>query len=449
MDLGEMGRSEDKRWISLEQNLLADLKVFVIPKAKTLSTIMDQHFPEALAISYINHRIVVELKEINYEQHKKRLESYPRAISKTEVALRYHNGPIHGQELKRLKEPNPTKFDGQYDDTDYVKTHGCFYPGAMLSSKNNTLISAGIQVQKQQEIRLTVAIHCWDKQLESDVKLGHEDYTVKQGHWVDGTVVGVVMERIGSSDIGIAKVDKQFSNRFLDLNGSASSLLHSSDLSKVNESFWIDSFVTGPQQLASNGVRVYKANKRGKDLFGDPSALPGPGRYVELVQGIYATSAPEINRQPKIREGVCGAAIIRARGDELLDGSQTGAQGKTPTPRNETPVGQGSSPQVSTPKKTTPSGKGPGTPSLAGSATPLRKQFPQEQTTGEIAGFMHWSDIQSVYNGDRLLCFADAVDGLIEEGWKVVPAAPEKRKAGAAGLDDDSDPFVTKNSPKK
>ena len=28
-------------------------------------------------------------------------------------------------------------------------------------------------------------------------------------------------------------------------------------------------------------------------------------------------------------------------------------------------------------------------------------------------------------------------------------SAPEKRKAGAAGLDDDSDPFVTKNSSKK
>jgi hypothetical protein len=50
-----MGCSEDKRWLSLEQNLLADLKIFVIPKAKTLSTIMNQHFPEALAISYINY----------------------------------------------------------------------------------------------------------------------------------------------------------------------------------------------------------------------------------------------------------------------------------------------------------------------------------------------------------------------------------------------------------
>jgi hypothetical protein len=198
---------------------------------------MNQHFPEALAISYINYRIIVEFEKIDDEQHKKRLDSLPRAISNTEVALRYHNGPVHGPELKCLEDSNPTKFDGQYNDTDYVKTRGCFYPGTILSYKNNTLISAGIQVQKQQKIRFTVAIHCWDKQLESDIKLGTEDYTVKQGHWADGTLVGTVVERIGSSDIGVATVDKPFSNRFLALNGSASGLLHSNDLRKVNELF--------------------------------------------------------------------------------------------------------------------------------------------------------------------------------------------------------------------
>jgi hypothetical protein len=173
------------------------------------------------------------------------------------------------------------------------------------------------------------------------------------------------------------------------------------------------------------GRDKYPQVRFSSSCFGDPSALPGPGIYVELVQGIYATSTPEINRQPKNREGVCGAAIIRAREDELPDGTQTGAQGKTPTLGNETPAGQGSSPQVSTPKQRTLSGKGPGTPSSAGSATPLHKQLPQEETTGEIAGFMHWSGLQSLYNSDRLLCFADAVDGLIEDGWKVV-SAPEK-----------------------
>jgi hypothetical protein len=116
--------------------------------------------------------------------------------------------------------------------------------------------------------------------------------------------------------------------------------------------------------------------------------------------------------------------------------------------RNETPASQVSSPQVLTPKQRTPSGKGPGTPSLASLATPLHKQLPQGETTGEITGFMYWSDIQSLYNTDNLLCFADIVDGLIEDGWKVVSTL-EKRKAGMAGLDNDSDPFVTKNFTKK
>jgi hypothetical protein len=55
----------------------------------------------------ITDRIIVEFKKINDEQYKKRLDSLPRAISKTEVTLRYYNSPIHGQELKCLKELNP------------------------------------------------------------------------------------------------------------------------------------------------------------------------------------------------------------------------------------------------------------------------------------------------------------------------------------------------------
>jgi hypothetical protein len=93
MDLGDMGQSEN-RLILLEQDQLDDPKIFVIPKTKTLLTIMKQHFWDALAISYIDHQIVVELKEIADEEYKKRLGSLPHAIAKTEVGLRYHNGPM-------------------------------------------------------------------------------------------------------------------------------------------------------------------------------------------------------------------------------------------------------------------------------------------------------------------------------------------------------------------
>lgn len=148
-------------------------------------------------------------------------------------------------------------------------SHGKFYPGTMLSSINEGTITSGIFVQKEEKVGFTVAIHCWGKQLDLDVELGHADYTVKQGDWKSGTEVGVITERIGSTDIGIADVKTPFSNRFLDLNGSALSLLPSKNIKIVNENFWIDTFATGPQLLASTGRGVFKANRRGTDLFGE------------------------------------------------------------------------------------------------------------------------------------------------------------------------------------
>jgi hypothetical protein len=404
---------------------------------------MKNHFPDALAVSYINFQLFVELEEVDLDEHIKRLEFLPQEIADCEVALRYHNGSLNGRELKRLKEPNPTMLDGDYDDTDYVKDHGCFYPGAMLSSKNNSLISAGIQVQKEDDVRLTVAIHCWDNQLNSGVTLGHEDYNIKQGDWAEGTVVGTVTERIGTTDIGLARIHKPFTNRFLDLNGSATRLVHSNEITKINDVFWIDSFVTGPQQLSSNGIRVLKAGGGSNGLFGPKNQLPEPGKYIELFQGIYATSTPEINTFPKIREGVCGAAVLRSR--PKLEGKK---QEKSRTPSAAPLADQSAPPSLSTPKKETPSNESPSMSSSKKSATPRKIQITGEEITGEVAGFMHWADVQSVYNGGRLLCFVDVVNGLIEDGWKLVPV-PEKRKAGAAGLDDDLDPFVSQRSPKK
>jgi hypothetical protein len=60
---------------------------------------------------------------------------------------------------------------------------------------------------------------------------------------------------------------------------------------------------------------------------------------------------------------------------------------------------------------------------------------------------MHWSDLQSKYSSFRFLCFAGGVDSLVKGGWEVVPVA-EKRKVDQAGLDDNSDPFISGASKK-
>lgn len=427
---GDIGDCVDNHWVDLEQDQLDDLTGLAFPKAETLATIMDQHFPEALAISFLTNTIVVELKHLTDAEHMERCLHFPQLFAGTDVCLRYHNGPLHTQEPKRSKEPDPTKLDGQYDDTDYVKERGCFQPGALLSTKSNSLISAGILVRKGVTTGLTVSIHAWDPQLDQDVQFGHEDFTLKQGNWADGTTVGVVTERIRTTDIGIAKVEKPFFNQFLDLQGSASRFMHSTE-TKFGDQFWIDSYVTGAQRLAGLGKRVVKADQRGRDFFGSENPQLAPGTYIKLKQGIWATSAPEITGLPKTRSGVCGAAIMRARQEK-----------RSPKVKNEPSDSQRSSTEVSTPAKGILSGKDHETPSSA-PVTLIRKQLSRQHVTGEVAGFMHWVDSPSPYNVGTLLCFGDAVDDLMDEGWEVVPVA-EKRKASAAGLDDDSDPFVTK-----
>jgi hypothetical protein len=132
--------------------------------------------------------------------------------------------------------------------------------------------------------------------------------------------------------------------------------------------------VTGPQQLASVGKRVCKVDMKGNDFFRDPDALLTPGEYTELVQCIYATTMPPINSQQKIQNGVCGAPIIRARMEE----NSPPAVAKYTAPKTRSSYKRG--PSFNTP------------------LTVLGKRLPQEETTGEVAGFM---DIQ--YGGDRLL----------------------------------------------
>lgn len=307
------------------------------------------------------------------------------------MALRYHNGPVHERELKR-PNAHKDKLRDEYDGTDYLKSNGCLHPGSMMSRGENTIFTAGIQVKKQQDIRVTVPISCWDKKLDPEFRLGN--YFVKQGDWDNGTKFQIITIRILNSGTQVAATYKPFNNRFLNLKGFAANLLHSDDIRKVNELFWTDSFVAGPQQLASMGKRVCKVDIKDNDLFSDPNALPMSEEYGELVQGIYATSMPPINRQPRIQEGVCGAPIIRARKEELLN--RPGAGAIVLTSETGEPFDR--------------------RPSDNTSLTVLQKRLPQEETTGEVAGFM---DIQ--YGGDRLLCFADVVDGLVDDGWSVVP----------------------------
>ncbi|OBT54198.1 hypothetical protein VE04_06509 [Pseudogymnoascus sp. 24MN13] len=136
-------------WISLDQDLLAELNVLVIPKAKTLSSIMNEHFPDSLAISFISHQILIELIKVTFGEHCRRLAYLPGGFWDTNVRLRYYNGPIHGPGAKRPK-PNTNRFHDEYNGTDYLKSQGCFQPGSMMSFGEDRMFTAGTQVKKKQ-----------------------------------------------------------------------------------------------------------------------------------------------------------------------------------------------------------------------------------------------------------------------------------------------------------
>lgn len=330
-----------------------------------------EYFPTATHISYISTGVVVELPEEPADEYREKLEKLPTAFANATASLNFRNGPLATAELKRRKTPNPKLLDGDFDDVDYVKEEGCFYPGTKVTSTSGDSVSAGVLVQKDNQLRVTMAFHCWER--ESTDNLGNtEHFHAIQGNANNGTKIGYVADRVGTSDIALVQLlpTITFSNRFLEIDTTLKTLIRTTDI-KFRDLFYVDSFVTGLQKLSCFGVRIRTEAGREKDFVRKTADLPGPGSYVAVVQGIYATSTPEISRKPQIREGVCGSALVRAR-----------------------------------------------------------KAYEKEDRLdkGEVGGFMHWSDLPSKSLEDQLLCLCDSVDELIDAGWSVVSSG-EKRKA--------------------
>jgi hypothetical protein len=368
--IGKRGMAAE---LDLAEAEARDLEPYRIPSTSTLLTIWEQFFADAEAISYVTTGIVVELPQTDFNVFLARVHTMPKRFSNSAASLSFANGPLVRDELGRRKQPQPQHIDGDFDDTDYVKEEGCFYPGCMIMNSAGGMVSAGVAVERAQDLRVTVAFHCWpDEYKESTDKLGDsEHFSITQGT----TVVGNVTERIGDTDIGLAalKDGVAFNNQILGLDAAAKVLLPSNKL-KYRDEFVVDGFTTSVQRLVCLGRRIRRANTRTEDLYraGKDAELPAPGNYIILEQGIMATGEPEMRGTPRLREGVCGSALLRvqmANGEDVIQ-------------------------------------------------------------KGEIAGFMHWCDLQSVYNTEDpppLLCYCDATDKLIEHGWKIVRAG-ERRK---------------------
>ncbi|MCJ1382306.1 hypothetical protein MMC17_005419 [Xylographa soralifera] len=117
------------------------------------------------------------------------------------------------------------------------------------------------------------------------------------------TTISNVDERIGATDIGLAKLknDIVIHNRFLDIPIKAKILVRRSDV-KLNDKFFIDSIVTGMQRVRCQGVPIGVEGER-EVLKADKNDLPGTGNFISLRQGVDSTGSPEIHKVPKYRQG--------------------------------------------------------------------------------------------------------------------------------------------------
>lgn len=266
------------------------------------------------------------------------------------------NGILVLSSYRRIITPNPRLLDGLSDETDYIEEAGCYSPSAMISSETGGQVTARIALTRKDELRFTVAYHVWESEavdeavketgqdknelaaggsevvketgsfgVEIQAGRSNEDSKAKnlgfqekpQNSETNSLMpvfqgknkVGNVVSRMGLSDIGLAQVDDGviFSNTFLDIEAKQRRLLASKDIS-YRDRFLVDSFVTGVQLLSCLGVRKPTKRNAAFKAFTTPDLSRS---YVSVRQGMFATNAAEITGSPKIRDGICGAALVR------------------------------------------------------------------------------------------------------------------------------------------
>ncbi|KAH8598570.1 hypothetical protein B0O99DRAFT_615428 [Bisporella sp. PMI_857] len=502
-DRGDQGDA----WVGLDMGDYAtDIQSYRIPKTETLRAIYGYpEFTNALSITFLDDTYIIELPEQAEEDYLKHIKQLPGCfMHHPSPDLRYFNGRRGQLEYStgthRLKQPQPATVDGQCDDTDYAAERGCFYPGSIISSIVDGVpssVSAGILLQKGNERRLTVAIHGWQhelelakpledckrpadrssqseaeapteqapsieqkavvkqegsqesqSQLQAQIRLGDpQHFRIRQGDTRTSTDVGYVTERLGNTDIGLAILDNEnvtFRNEFLELPSVPKVLLYSDEL--VYKSQWaIDSYTTGLQApFHSQGKKMIRERSRGGHFVNNPDIQPG--KYLEIIQGIFYTGETRISTPPVIREGVCGSVVVRLHQAEVISKTErTIASRTTKNPGNEESktVMPAEQRDVSSPRPSSemagPTEGSPGYP-LTNISSKRDDQVPLYHK-GEIGGFMHWADLQKKgHYRKQFFCYADCTDPLIEAGWSVAVTQPSpKRKRNST--EKINDPF--------
>lgn len=301
------------------------------------------------------------------------------------ISLRFLYGELAYTQLgQRRITPNPKFLTGDIDDTYYIGDGHPFTPGMRVfnslgNDKNPNVheFTSGIFVHKDGKHKVTLAAHAYDDVLmaKDDDLSGSLPLNLFQGNEKHSSEVAVLDELVQfngvRTDIGLASIAPklEFENKTFQNDIKIRKLMRLHEC-HPHDIFLIDSYITGPQKLMLNGIRwTVRQGARATQQYDIktkglcPDLLPSPNLpYLGLIQGMFSSSTSEIPRQPQIRAGVCGSAVIRI---------QTMANGDV-------------------------------------------------SADGAVAGFMHFADLEPRNDTEgKLICYADACDALIDQGWSV------------------------------
>jgi hypothetical protein len=363
-----VGSSGNGEYIDIDVNMLSQIRAREVPPREVILYLANKIFPTCQAISLLWETLVVELPTMSDEEFHNTLLTMPRRIKKASVMLTFHNGPLPGTDRRRRAiQPKPIDVNDEGDETDYVDKDGKFYPGAMIASRTpkgdiNSMITAGVLIERAGKQRLTCSYHCWADQ-DAENKLGGSDpatqkiFAVQQGD-KPGNVVGFLREHIDDTDIALAQILPHitFDNQFMDMDYRPKRFVHSAQ-ERIGNDYVFDSFTTGKQKVKGFGRRF---------LLG---RVGHSNAYIAREQGVFASNSLLMAKPPFIRHGICGSVLLKCTDmDHQEDDEDT------------------------------------------------------VMTRGEIVGMMHFADFVSKDPrfAASYLCYADSFDPLLVNGWKIV-----------------------------
>ena len=384
---GRIGYGGEGDPIEIDSGMLAKIVPLEIPPREVVLYLADYVFPDCEALTILWDMLVVELPKASKEAFINRLQSKPDRIDQCLVNVRYYNGPLPNTERRRrVFPPSPQDIKGDCDETDYMRSDKKFYPGTMINSVNKegeilSSATAGVLVEKGRKKRLTCSFHNWQNHYEKYPEnfaqidpTSQRIFQITQG--TPGTAVGFVRERMGNTDIALAQLDKGvvFENSFMEMEYAAKTFIHSDD-QRLGDEYIIDSFTTGKQRLLGAGKRFQIQRKTGQPHYhltvakdNEHALPPDEVAYIELEQGACVTNEQMMQSKPYIREGSCGAVLLRCHDITSREAPKT------------------------------------------------------VMNRGEICGMMHFANLQArnTAEADNYIIYADAFDPLIEDGWKII-----------------------------